>query len=110
MVGSSQLRRALWASAVVIAAGGTGLVAQPTVVAGSEGQIGQTPGQPSLDKVHAPGFAPVTIPGLPFLEGNVVLAHKWCNHQKGDRLPTSIERRRAEALWAKFGKHVGQLA
>ena len=84
MVGWSQLRHVPVAAAALIAAGAVVLTAQPTVVPGFEGQIGKTPGQPSLDRVHPPDFAPVTIPGSPLLEGNVVLARIF---QQGGLLP-----------------------
>lgn len=38
------------------------------------------------------------------LNGNVVLAHSTCNHQKGDSLPTRKERERFKTLYRKINK------
>ena len=59
---------AVVAVVAVVAAG-----AQPTVVATGEGQIGSTPASPLFDRIFAPDFVPLTIDGIPLLEGNVGL-------------------------------------
>ncbi len=84
MIGPSQHGRVLLAAAALIAAGAAALTAQPAVFATGEGQIGRTPPAPSEDRVHAPDFAPVTIPGLPLFEGDLALGRIF---QDGGLLP-----------------------